>query len=161
MSDEKTFEKIKLLESELFSGDEKRYWKAAADICEFVQAEPDLIWPLVVKSGSSDEKDLRMAIATCVLEHLLGEHFDDYFLKLEELVNAGNRNLRSTLNFCWKMNQSEEEKNSLRWDKLIFNSATPKEKESIEFREEYKKYSEMAKRGDPEGIASLKRLNEM
>ncbi len=161
MSDEKATNKINELEAELFSADEKRYWKAAADICEYVQEAPDLIWPLVVKAGSSDEEDLRMAIATCVLEHLLGEHFDKYFPIAEEMIIAGNRNLRSTLTHCWKMGLSEEERNSLRWDKLIYNSATPKEKESIEYRKEYKKYSEMAKRGDPEGIAGLKRLREM
>jgi hypothetical protein len=161
MSDEKAIDKIKLLEVELFSGDEKRYWKAAADACEYVQKAPNLIWPLVVKAGSSEEEDLRMAMAACVLEHLLGEHFEEYFPKVKELINAGNRNLRSTLEFCSKMDQSEEERNSSQWDELVYNSATPKEKESIEYWKEYKKYSEMEKRGDPEGVAGLKRLRGM
>ena len=153
--------KIKQLEVELFSGDEKRYWKAAADLRGFVEQNPSAIWSLVVKAGSSDLDDLRVAIANDALEHILDSHFDEYFPKVEEIVKSGNTNFRITLGHCYPMDQAATKENRLRWEKLIYDSANKEEKESLDFRNELKKYKEMAERGDPEGIAGLKRLREM
>jgi hypothetical protein len=155
------FKNLKTLEKGLSSKKEKVYWRAATDLSDYVKDSPELIWPMVVKYGSRGNSDLQSAIGCCVLEHILGYHFKEYFPKIEKFVLVGNRNFRETLKCCWKSGQSREKRNSIRWDKLIYDSAMPKEKEFIDFWCEYKKYKEMEKRGDPEGTARLRRFNEV
>jgi hypothetical protein len=50
-------------------------WQAIIEIGHFVSAEPEAIWPFVLKWGSYEDEDLRTAIATCLLEHLMEFHF--------------------------------------------------------------------------------------
>lgn len=119
---------IKALEKDLASRDEKKRWKAAADLSDYVEKHPSKLWPLVVKYGSSGNEDLRMAVATCILEHVLQYHFGQYFPKLEKLLLAGNRNLRDTFSSCWKHGQSESKKNSKRWEELLDKTGTQREK---------------------------------
>jgi hypothetical protein len=58
----------------LASISEPERWAAAAT--EYVYTDPDRIWPLAIRFGSSDILDIRQAIASCVLEHVLEHHFD-------------------------------------------------------------------------------------
>ncbi len=46
-------------------------WQAIIPVGYFVEDEPEAIWPFVLKWGSHEQDDLRAAIATCLLEHLL------------------------------------------------------------------------------------------
>lgn len=106
--------RIAALEAGLISADNAGRWSAAAELSEFVVEYPDLLWPLVVRQGSSEHEDLRMAIATCVLEHILEHHFDEYFPKLESAIRSGNAALKRTLARCWKFGDSEVPSNSER-----------------------------------------------
>jgi len=54
-----------------------------------------------------------------MLEHLLEEHFNEYFSPLEQEVRSGNLLLGDTLRRCWKMGQAELPENSARWDELV------------------------------------------
>ena len=63
--------------------DEDPRWQEIIDIAEFIESEPEIIWDFTLKWGSDPEKDLRMAVATCLLEHLLEHHFDFIFPKVE------------------------------------------------------------------------------
>ncbi len=61
-------------------------WQAIIAIGEFIQEEPEPIWEFARKWGSCPDDDLRSAIATCVLEHLLEYHFELLFPRIEELA---------------------------------------------------------------------------
>jgi hypothetical protein len=61
-------------------------WQAITTIGDFIEEEPDAIWPFIVRWGSSTDEDLRDAIATCLLEDLLEYHFGRFFPRVEEAV---------------------------------------------------------------------------
>jgi len=63
-------------------------WQAIIVVGEFVESEPEAVWEFVRRWGGHPQEDLRMAIATCVLEHLLEHHFAAYFARVEELAVA-------------------------------------------------------------------------
>jgi hypothetical protein len=52
-------------------------------VSELLRDDPESIWPFTVRWGSHPDEDLRMAIATCVLEHLLERHFDRFIERVE------------------------------------------------------------------------------
>jgi hypothetical protein len=45
-------------------------WQAIIAVAEFIETEPEAVWLFARKWGSHADDDLRMAISTCVLEHL-------------------------------------------------------------------------------------------
>jgi hypothetical protein len=96
----------------------KNRWKAAAELSEFVQSAPSLLWPRVLKYGLSEDDDLRQAVATCIVEHVLEYHFGRYFPRLEHEVLMGNQNLGQTFLLCSKFGQSTEAENSRKWENL-------------------------------------------
>ena len=110
---------VNVIETGLQSRSEKERWAAAEAATEYVYAEPDKIWPLAIRFGWSDELDLRQAIASCVLEHVLEHHFETFFPRLEAEIRSGNANLRHTLKLSWKLGRSEIAANSAQWDTLL------------------------------------------
>jgi hypothetical protein len=54
-------------------------WQAIIEVAEFVETNPIEVWNFVAVWGCSPDPDLRAAIATCVLEHLLEHHFAQIF----------------------------------------------------------------------------------
>jgi hypothetical protein len=56
----------------------------------FVPLEPEAIWPFVLKWRSHDDEDVRMAIATCLLEDLLQHRFDFVFPRGETAAKSNN-----------------------------------------------------------------------
>ena len=56
-----------------------------------------------------------MAVATCILEHLLEYHFTPYFERVAAAVRAGDRLLGDTLSSCWLFGQSELPTNKRRF----------------------------------------------
>jgi hypothetical protein len=109
---------IRQVEQLLASGDEKARWQGAELLGEFAETAPELAWPLVVCFGSSEDSDVRMAIATCVLEHIFEYHFDRYFPEAERLVAAGNKQFADTVSSCWAFGQTEFPANKARFDAL-------------------------------------------
>src|ERR1700676_4485980 len=69
-------------------GEEDPRWQAMGVIADFIQSEPDAIWPFIVRWGSNDDEDLRTAVATVLLEHLLEHHFNRFFPLVEEAVQS-------------------------------------------------------------------------
>jgi uncharacterized DUF497 family protein len=55
-------------------GDEDPRWQAIIAIAEYIETDPEEVWPFVARWGTSTQEDLRVAIATCLLEHMLGYH---------------------------------------------------------------------------------------
>ena len=62
-----------------------------------------------------------MAIATCVLEHILEHHFDSFFPRVETLARQ-NRWFHETFEACWQFGQSALPGNSKRWRDLAASS---------------------------------------
>lgn len=107
------------IDGDLGSPDENIRWQAAIALGCYCENDPSLIWPLVVKWGSSENDDVRAAISTCVLEHILEYHFEEYFYKLSEIVQSGNIYFRDSLKICYKLGQAKLPHNSKSFDRLL------------------------------------------
>jgi hypothetical protein len=84
---------------------------------DFVENEPEVIWPFVLKWGSHEDDDVRQAIATCLLEHLLEYHFDLLFPRVEEAARANSWFAKTTVQ-CWKFGEAEEPSRAARFERL-------------------------------------------
>jgi hypothetical protein len=105
------------IDAELRSRSERRRWQAAIALGEFVESEPERIWPVVLEHGSRRRADVRMAIATCVLEHMLQYHFDAFLPRAADTARR-NRWFRDTVQSCWLMGQANTPANARRWKRL-------------------------------------------
>lgn len=119
MSDESKQLTIQEIDIALALGDETGVWRAAEALGEYAKTDPDAIWPLVVKHASGANPEVRSAIATCVLEHVLEHHFDRYFPLVEAIVRSGNRCFAEAFKTCWKFGHAEEPDRAKRWDELL------------------------------------------
>ena len=75
-------------------------WQSLIVISELVEVQPELVWDVVSKFGNSNDKDMRMAIACVLLEHLIDYDFDTYFTKVCELIHKGRYKFIDTLESC-------------------------------------------------------------
>lgn len=98
-------------------GSEDPRWQAIIAVGNFIKTDPHAVWGFVEQWGVHPDDDLRTAIATCLLEHLLECHFDTFFPRVQDLVRA-NRLFADTFSRCWKYGQSEEPINAERFDAL-------------------------------------------
>jgi len=105
------------IDRDLASRRERTRWQAAIALGEFAASDPERIWPLVVKHGSRRHADARMAIATCILEHILEYHFDVFFPRVAVTARSC-RWFRTTFGWCWQMGQAELPRNARRWRRL-------------------------------------------
>jgi hypothetical protein len=103
-------------------GTEDARWQAVIHVGYFVEEEPEAIWPFVLKWGSHEDEDVRAAIATCLLEHLLEHHFDLLFPRVEEAARANIWFAKTTAQ-CWKFGQAKEPERALRFDRLLTDLA--------------------------------------
>jgi hypothetical protein len=99
-------------------GAEDPRWQAVIEIAPFIPSEPELIWPFVLKWGSHEDEDVRAAIATCLLEHLLQHHFDVIIPRVESAARSNVWFGRTTA-MCWKFGEAEEPARAARFDHLI------------------------------------------
>ena len=91
-------------------------WQVLIDLADFVRSSPEEIWPFVRRWGGCEDDDVRAAVATCLLEHLLEHHFDALFPRVEEAV--ADPLFADTFCLCWKFGQSELPANAARFDRL-------------------------------------------
>ena len=98
-------------------GENDLRWQAIIAVAEFIESEPEAVWSFALRWGSSNDEDLRAAIAACVLEHLLEHHFDLLISRVEEAA-LGNQFFARTVTACWKFGQSEEPRRAARLDRL-------------------------------------------
>ena len=96
----------------LSSQDEDTRWQAAIVLGAYSETDPEAIWPLTVKHGSSNNEDTQTAIATCVLEHILEYHFQAFFIRVQHLIQHGNSNFAGTFLICWQFGQAKLPGNS-------------------------------------------------
>jgi hypothetical protein len=92
-------------------------WQAIIKIEEFIREEPEAVWTFILRWGCHEDEDLRTAVATCLLEHLLEHHFADFFPKVTTAVEE-NLLFADTFSRCWKFGQAKEAENAERFDDL-------------------------------------------
>ncbi len=107
------------IDAGLRSRNAQERWAAAEAAGELIAVKPWDVWRLVLRHGASDDEDLRTAVATCMLEHLLEDHFDTFFPLLEAQIRGGNYALGDTLRRCWKLGAAELPNNAKKWDRLL------------------------------------------
>jgi len=98
-------------------GVEDPRWQAVIEVGNFVSEEPEAVWPFVLRWGSHGDDDLRAAIATCLLEHLLEHHFDLIFPRVEAAARS-NEFFAKTTAQCWKFGRAKEPVRAERFDRL-------------------------------------------
>jgi len=75
-------------------------WQAIISIGEFSEAEPEAVWGFIRRWAPHSDSDLRDAIATCLLEHLLEHHFESYFPRVEIEARSDPR-FGDCFSRCW------------------------------------------------------------
>lgn len=75
-------------------------WQSLIVIAELIESEPDLVWDVVSQFGDFDDDDMRAAIATILLEHLLDRDFERYFAKVKEEIRNQRYRFIDTLDSC-------------------------------------------------------------
>jgi hypothetical protein len=92
-------------------------WQAIIKIATFIEPEPDAVWVFILRWGCNADEDLRTAVATVLLEHLLERHFADFFPKVARAVEE-NVLFEDTFARCSKFGQSNQEGNAELFDRL-------------------------------------------
>jgi hypothetical protein len=93
-------------------------WQAIITVGEFIENEPEAVWSFVVRWGASADADLRAAIATCLLEHLLEHHFDAFISRVEQAARA-DMWFREMAASCWTFGDAEHPDRVSRFEQAI------------------------------------------
>ncbi len=75
-------------------------WQAIIGVSEFIPEDPRGVWAFAKKWGRAEDKDLRGAVATCLVEHLLKAHFDAFFPEVAQLARL-DRRFAACVKICW------------------------------------------------------------
>lgn len=92
---------------------EVRWYASARILFDYVQEHPAKIWPVTVRLGASRSPDLRSAVAVCLLEQLLEYHYDEYFLKIRDKIEAGDRKMLEMLAISYHVGQAALHKDEI------------------------------------------------
>jgi hypothetical protein len=99
-------------------GEKDPRWQAIIAVSEFVETAPEALWAFTLRWGSHPDDDLRTAIATCLLEHLLEYHFDSLIARVETAAMTSPEFAQTVLG-CWKFGQAETTDRAARLDRLL------------------------------------------
>jgi hypothetical protein len=86
-------------------------WQAIVRVGAFIEREPEAVWCFALRWGKHAQGDLRAAVATCLLEHLLEYHFDALFPRVRAAALKSVR-FADTLGLCWEFGQAAEPRNA-------------------------------------------------
>ena len=92
-------------------------WQAIIVVGEFAESHPAAVWGFIRHWGRHPQEDLRDAVATCLLEHLLEHHFAAYFPQVEQAALTDPL-FENTFQRCWQFGQSKEAGNAERFEAL-------------------------------------------
>jgi hypothetical protein len=79
-------------------------WQSIIDVSEFIPTHPEEVWAFAARWGCTEDPDLRAAIATCIVEHLLEHNFDLVFPRVADLARRDAR-FAETLKLCSEFGQ--------------------------------------------------------
>lgn len=83
----------------LSDGDSDCRWQAAIVIGLHIETRAEEVWQITAAAGCSEDADVRAAVATCLLEHLI-EHDRRYLDRAQQLASRDAR-FRETLASSW------------------------------------------------------------
>jgi len=89
-------------------------WQAILRVEDHIEQHPEEVWRFTRKWGTHANADLRTAVATCLLEHLLAQHFDRVFPWVSEACRQSSR-FADTLGRCWELGQTRTPRNLRRF----------------------------------------------
>ena len=92
-------------------------WQAIIQVSEFLDTHPEDVWAFVEHWGKSSDPDIRDAIATVLLEHLLEQFFDHYFSRVRTAIRDDSR-FADTFLRSWPFGQSETGENAAKFQLL-------------------------------------------
>jgi hypothetical protein len=92
-------------------------WQAIITVADHIPENPLEVWRFARKWGAHANEDVRAAIATCVLEHLLQHHFGMVFPLVEKACGQSRR-FADTFVMCGDFGQSELPGNARRFMRL-------------------------------------------
>ena len=92
-------------------------WQAIIGVGAFVRSDPDAVLEFACRWGRHADADLRMAVAMCLLEHLLEHHFEAVFPRIEEEVRRSGR-FADTFLSCSSFGKTRESANAERFERL-------------------------------------------
>ena len=92
-------------------------WQAILRVEDYIEQHPEEVWRFTRKWGAHANADLRTAVATCLLEHLLAHHFSHIF-PLVSLASQQSARFADTLSRCWELGQTRRPRNLKRFRKL-------------------------------------------
>lgn len=98
-------------------GENDPRWEAMIGVGDYVETHAEEVWVFVARWGTHDQRDLRMAIACSVLEHLLEYHFELVFSRVERLARD-KQHFADTFCSCWEFGRTKLPENSARFDRL-------------------------------------------
>lgn len=75
-------------------------WQAMIVVGEYIKSQPERVWRIVEAYGAHRSADMRAAVATVLLEHLIDENPSRYRPRAEALAARSNR-FAETLRTCW------------------------------------------------------------
>ena len=93
-------------------------WRAIIRVGEFIETRPEEVWRFAERWGRHAQWDLRAAVATCLLEHLLEYHFDALFPRMRRAALASPR-FADAFSMCWRFGQTELPENAARFERLM------------------------------------------
>ena len=92
-------------------------WQAIIRVGEFVETQPEAVWQFAQRWGKHAQADLRTAVATCLLEHLLEHHFELLFPRVRRAALESVR-FAETFRSCWWFGQAKAPRNTARVKRL-------------------------------------------
>lgn len=98
-------------------GERDPRWQAIIAVGEHIETQPEAVWEFVARWGSHPQEDLRDAVATCLLEHLLEHHFEGFFPRVEARALTDPL-FADTFLRCWQFGKSAESDHAARFEAL-------------------------------------------
>lgn len=92
-------------------------WQAIIRVGEFIETQPEKVWQFAHRWGKHAQADVRMAVATCLVEHLLEHHFELLFPHVRRAAMESPR-FADTFGSCWWFGQAKTRKSAARIKRL-------------------------------------------
>ena len=86
-------------------GKRDRRWQAIIRVSDWIESDPEPVWQFARRWGSHPQDDWRIAIASCLLEHLLEHHFALIYPRVKEACKE-DLLFADTFTRCWKFGQA-------------------------------------------------------
>jgi hypothetical protein len=81
-------------------GEHDPRWAAIIEVEDFIPDDPEPVWQFALRWGAHEQEDLKIAIATCLLEDLMEYHFDTFFPRIEKEC-LESPEFAKTFMHCW------------------------------------------------------------